>query len=228
VQSGAPINPGDFYVVNVLDPTFTRGIAATAASPRPGPGNVPIIVGWTDGANPYSGPGLSQTDYSPPDGAMVVARFVVFNAAHAVIDGPTDFNLTWYGAGAQMRLNQLVLSGGSATIADVLARLPPKAYVLSTVHAGLTSHGTLVLAGPSGVLVTATTVPTGWGKTAATAPRYVPSWLQLTWGDAHGMVSEELLHYLDEVRFSPTEFATTLGYSIGPGWSADITELVGS
>ena len=110
---------------------------------------------------------------------------------------------------------------------DLLPQLNlPVGYVVGTVHTGLTGTGNIVVSGIRGLHVSVTTIPTTWGRMAATPPRYIPALATVQVGTSSDLEEATWIHYAEQLIY-PIDTATTeVRYNLRPGVTATITELV--
>ena len=103
----------------------------------------------------------------------------------------------------------------------------PFAYVVGTVHSGLTGSGTLTVQGLLGLLVQVATVPSHWGSSSDFPTRYIPAPAMVSAGDAAGDQDTHFCHFAEELVF-PTNMGlcTSVKYEFKPGCGGAITELV--
>lgn len=102
----------------------------------------------------------------------------------------------------------------------------PFSYILGTVHPSLTGNGQIGVQGLLGCKVMPASVP-GWAGVQVGDPDtlWLDSWIN--WGNDDGWTAREFLRSAPYISLPPYagQF-TKLGYSLAPGLSVDITELV--
>jgi hypothetical protein len=103
----------------------------------------------------------------------------------------------------------------------------PFAYIVGTVHSGLTGNGTFNVAGILGLLVQVSTVPAAWGISADNPQRYIPAPAMVAPGDSAGDQDTHFVHFSEELWFPTAMGAMThVRYEFKPGCGGAITELV--
>ena len=103
----------------------------------------------------------------------------------------------------------------------------PFAYLIGTVHSGLSGSGSISVQGILGLLVQVSTVPAGWGQSADNPQRYIPAPAEVSVGDSAGLQDTHFAHFTEELvfpRYMGT--ATVVEYQFKPGCGGAITELV--
>jgi len=108
------------------------------------------------------------------------------------------------------------------------SRLDPYSYVASTVHSSLTGDGLLTVSDILGVLVELTTVPSSWGSTSDTPPRYIPSPGVIQFGTTDGLGEAVWVHYADQFIVPAPGLTTRVSYNFKAGVTGRITELLRS
>jgi hypothetical protein len=94
----------------------------------------------------------------------------------------------------------------------------------STVHSGLTGHGTLTVSGILGVRVLLTTVPASYGSTVGSPTRLLRVG-RIDWSTAEGWVGRAALTDTPQAHIPVDPLTTTIGYSLSTGVVATIIEL---
>lgn len=125
-----------------------------------------------------------------------------------------------------VRQLQIQLAGVRSQVDLIQRQNVPFGYIVSTVHSGLSGSGSFSVAGKLGLLIQTATVPAFWGVSSENPPRYIPSPLAVTVGDAAGDQDHHFCHLVEELWF-PTNMGamTTVSYKFKPGCSGAITEL---
>jgi hypothetical protein len=146
---------------------------------------------------------------------------------------PTDFVIppTWDCATAcdiMVRLQQISdrLDWLRRDVTLLQRQTTPYAFVTGTAHSGLTGHGTIAVSGITGLLVTLTSVPAGWGSTTDVPRRLIPKVGAIQFGTSSGEDDERQLHYETQLVLDPPASTTVVDYSFRPGITATITELL--
>lgn len=108
----------------------------------------------------------------------------------------------------------------------VQRQISPFGYIASTVHTGLTGFGQLAVSGLIGVKVTPTTTPPGSGLIAGDPDSlWLDSWIR--WGNADGWTDRKFLTSAPYISLPELAGQFTLvGYTLAPGLTVSITELV--
>lgn len=121
--------------------------------------------------------------------------------------------------GIQLALNNIL------TLLNQRAQTLPPAYVKGTVHSGLTGSGTITVSGLFGLSIHLTTgVPTAIEFPGVPPYERSVGWLSILTGD--GLIDETRLTREHQVWASAlAPYATTFGYQLNAGFTADITEL---
>jgi hypothetical protein len=104
-------------------------------------------------------------------------------------------------------------------------RLLPFAWILGTPHTGLTGTGVISVQDVLGAAVSMT-VPGGWGSTAETPRRLIPSAGSLQGSDGTSYSDNFQLHYESELIFFGQSWATGIRYNFRPGVTATLTPLL--
>ncbi len=104
-------------------------------------------------------------------------------------------------------------------------RLLPFAWILGTAHTGLTGTGIISVQDVLGAVVSMT-VPGGWGSTAETPRRLIPSVGSLQGSDGTSYSDNFQLHYENELIFFGQSWATGIRYNFRPGVTATLTPLL--
>lgn len=112
-----------------------------------------------------------------------------------------------------------------ATVTLLQRQLVPFAYIAAAAHSGLTGSGSISVQGILGVHA-ALSVPDSYSLVDGTpAVRLDPG--RINFGTADGYVDRVRLVMGDQLAFpAAAGVYTTIGYSLGPGVSMDLTELV--
>lgn len=113
---------------------------------------------------------------------------------------------------------------GNVTTA-ALAGTSPTSYALGTASAGLTGSGTIAVPQLYGVWVEITAHPAGWGHTADSPQRFIPTFGQIQFSDLNGDSDGFQIHYLTELIFAPNRTNLFLRYSLRPGITATLHPL---
>lgn len=124
--------------------------------------------------------------------------------------------------------NVLAVATHNRTMIDLIQRQAvPFAYIVGTVHSGLSGSGSITVSGILGVLLQLADVPVTWGVSADNPSRYIPAPLSVTVGDSAGDQDTHFAHFAEELWF-PTAMGamTTIRYAFRPGCDGAITELV--
>jgi len=112
------------------------------------------------------------------------------------------------------------------TMVDLMQRrLLPFAWILGTPHAGLTGTGIISVQDVIGASVSMT-VPGGWGSTAETPRRLIPSAGSLQGSDGTKYSDNFQLHYEEELIFFGESWATGIRYNFRPGVTVTLTPLL--
>ncbi len=112
------------------------------------------------------------------------------------------------------------------TMVDLMQRrLLPFAWILGTPHAGLTGTGVFSAQDVIGVSVDMT-VPGGWGSTAETPRRLIPSAGSLQGTDGARFSDNTQLHYEHELIFFEQPWSLGIRYNFRPGVTATLTPLL--
>jgi hypothetical protein len=102
----------------------------------------------------------------------------------------------------------------------------PFAYVPGTAHNGLSGHGELSVSGLLGAKITPSAIPS-WAGVVSGDPDalWLDSWIN--WGNADGWTSREFLRASPYVSLPQLagQF-TKIGYSLAPGLTVDLVELL--
>ena len=104
-------------------------------------------------------------------------------------------------------------------------RLLPFAWILGTPHTGLTGTGAISVQDVIGAAVSMT-VPGGWGSTAETPRRLIPSAGSLQGSDGTSYSDNFQLHYESELIFFGQSWATGIRYNFRPGVTVTLTPLL--
>jgi hypothetical protein len=117
-------------------------------------------------------------------------------------------------------LNQILTA-----ITLVQRQLAPFAYITGPSHAGLSGNGSFAVAGLLGLKIALTTVPAHMGRAVGTPTHlFDAGWLTVGtadgYGEAHRIGSAADLWFPEDASF-----VTLVGYTLGPGIVATITEL---
>jgi hypothetical protein len=113
-----------------------------------------------------------------------------------------------------------------AMVTLIQRQIVPFAYVTGTSHAGLTGTGSFGISGLLGVKVALTSDPTSLGVRAGTPAELFDRGF-VTLGTPDGYPSDYRLEHNPTIILPPRCSAfTTLGYTLHPGVTATITELV--
>jgi len=104
-------------------------------------------------------------------------------------------------------------------------RAVPFAWILSTPHPGLTGTGVISVQDVIGASVSMT-VPGGWGSTAETPRRLIPSAGSLQGSDGSRYSDNFQLHYEQELIFFDQSWATGIRYNFRPGVTCTLTPLL--
>jgi hypothetical protein len=107
----------------------------------------------------------------------------------------------------------------------VQRRLLPFAWILGTPHTGLTGTGVISVQDVLGADVSMT-VPGGWGSTAETPRRLIPSAGSLQGSDGTSYSDNFQLHYEHELIFFGQSWSTGIRYNFRPGVTATLTPLL--
>ena len=102
----------------------------------------------------------------------------------------------------------------------------PLQYTMGTAHSSLTGSGSIVVSDILGVFVELTTVPSTWGRTASTPPRYIPSPGSIHAGTDDGLQEAVVLHYDEHWIDNLNSLTTEIAYSFRSGITARITEIL--
>ena len=100
----------------------------------------------------------------------------------------------------------------------------PFGYILGTPSTGLTGNGILAASGIIGAVVTLTTIPATWGKTADIPSRSIPKYGEVSFATADGLLEPNPLHYQSELVMT-MGFTTSINYTLRPGIVATITPI---
>jgi len=112
------------------------------------------------------------------------------------------------------------------TMVDLMQRrLLPFAWILGTPHTGLTGTGVISVQDVIGAVVSMT-VPGGWGSTAETPRRLIPSAGSLQGSDGTSYSDNFQLHYENELIFFGQSWATGIRYNFRPGVTVTLTPLL--
>jgi len=107
----------------------------------------------------------------------------------------------------------------------VQRRVLPFAWILGTPHVGLTGTGVVSVQDVIGVSVDMT-VPGGWGSTAETPRRLIPSAGSLQGTDGTRFSDNTQLHYEHELIFFEQPWSLGIRYNFRPGVTATLTPLL--
>lgn len=121
-------------------------------------------------------------------------------------------------------LNQILLNvQANYNLTTILQRRErPFAWIAGTSSTGLTGHGTITVQDIIGCIVSLTTVPAGWGFTADTPRRYVPTLGAIQASDGTRFDNWREVHYREGI-FEIPSWATSLSYSFRNGVVATVT-----
>lgn len=102
----------------------------------------------------------------------------------------------------------------------------PFAYIRSTVHSGLTGHGEIAVQGLIGCIVQLTSYGSAVGSVDGDPATFFDAgWFN--WGNADGFLPREHIKASPQVSFPAAAGQyTRIGYSLQPGVTASLTELV--
>ena len=179
--------------------SFTTALAATTISDnRAASGNV----------TPYTAP-----VYTPPSAGTPAA-------------GTPPTCTTNQDVCNQMYNLSLVLQGMSTQLTLFKARQEPSFWRTGASHTGLTGTGVITVSDILGCNVILTTVPSGWGATAETPRRLIPSAGSLQSGFASEYSDNFQVHYENEIILFANNWGTQLRYNFRPGMVATIVELL--
>lgn len=105
-------------------------------------------------------------------------------------------------------------------------QIAPFAYVTGTTHSALSGAGQISVQGLLGAKVTPSSIPADAGLVVGDPDElWLDSWI--TWGNADGWTKREFLTHSPYISMpSLAGQFTEIGYTIRPGMSVDITELV--
>lgn len=106
----------------------------------------------------------------------------------------------------------------------VQRRMLPFAWILGTPVSGLTGTGTISVQDVIGVSVDLT-VPGGWGSTAETPRRLIPSAGSLQGSDGTYFSDNFQVHYEHELIFFEQSWSVGVRYNFRPGVTATLTPL---
>jgi len=104
-------------------------------------------------------------------------------------------------------------------------RLLPFAWILGTPHTGLTGTGVISVQDVLGAAVSMT-VPGGWGSTAETPRRLIPSAGSLQGSNGTSYSDNFQLHYEQEIILFGESWATGIRYNFRPGVTVTLTPLL--
>lgn len=213
------------------------------ASPAPtSTATVTVVAGYADGTSET----LVTINYT---GAQVSQTFPV-----ALKLGLTGFVDNWIGLGGSGNVGWFVkittFCNGQPPVGTVTPCCPPDqvtqaqlnailklttliqrqiapfGYVASTVHGNLQGNGELTVQGLLGVKVLPTSSLANYGHDGGDPDTlWLDSWIN--WGNADGWTAREFLRVSPHLSLPPAagQF-TKLGYSLAPGLTVSVTELV--
>jgi hypothetical protein len=216
--------------------TFRYGAGWTALFENAGyAGNTNADISSSSRIDNYSaGTGTPTREFS---GLAIPIEPIVCPAsgpppAPTVPSQPTDIILPpdWDCATAcdiMIRLQQMSerLDWMRSTIDLLQRRLLPFAWILGTAHTGLTGTGVISVQDVLGAVVSMT-VPGGWGSTAETPRRLIPSAGSLQGSDGTSYSDNFQLHYEHELIFFGQSWATGIRYNFRPGVTVTLTPLL--
>jgi hypothetical protein len=224
---------------------MTLGIKYTADSVIGSPPNFAFQVTWMDQTNTQVGPVTVLQIPGPGTGELYAAfpaTAIYAYLAWAVTTGGggsmnvgATYNIYCYGSGlpgtpgspcAADPITQSQLDLILKTVTLIQRQAVPFAYVNGTAHSGLTGDGQFSVQGDLGLAVNLTTLPSAIGFSVGNPNAlYDVGWINI--GTADGWVHREWLVANPFLSMPPDMSAMTLvGYSLGPGVVATITELV--
>jgi hypothetical protein len=105
-------------------------------------------------------------------------------------------------------------------------RLLPFAWVAGTPHTGLTGTGAFSVLDILGVIVSFTTIPSGWGQTFETPGRRIPSMGSIQADDGTNYTDNFQLHYPNQLVMLDAPWATSVRYNLRTGCTATITPIL--
>lgn len=119
-----------------------------------------------------------------------------------------------------------LLNGIMQLVTLIQRQIVPFSYIPGTAHSSLTGSGELAVQGILGVKILPTTIPSSAGLVVGDPDTlWLDSWIN--WGNADGWTTREFLTsspFISMPRLA-SQF-TKVGYSLRPGLTVDITELV--
>ena len=128
----------------------------------------------------------------------------------------------------QLYQTNLLLQGVSVQLTQFRVRQQPSFWRTGLIHTGLTGVGTLAVSDIIGLNVLLTTVPAGWGATAESPRRLIPSAGSIQSGFASEFTDNWQLHYENEIIMLQSTWATQVRYNFRPGVVGTIVELLPS
>jgi len=159
----------------------------------------------------------SPVGYSPPPPPLPVTT---------IPDVPTDSCTT---IGDLCRLLQptiLDLSLVTSRLDLLQRRLLPFAWIVGTSYPGLTGSGSIAVRDILGLLVSFTTIPSGWGQTADTPGRRIPALGMIQADDGTVYDDARQLHYPSQIVMLEAPWATAVRYNLRAGTVATITLIL--
>jgi hypothetical protein len=105
-------------------------------------------------------------------------------------------------------------------------RLLPFAWIVGTSYPGLTGSGSIAVQDILGVIVSFTVIPSGWGQTADTPARRIPSLGMIQADDGTVYDDARQLHYPSQIVMIEAPWATAVRYNLRSGTVATITLIL--
>jgi hypothetical protein len=105
-------------------------------------------------------------------------------------------------------------------------RLLPFAWIVGTPVTGLTGTGAIAVQDILGVLVSITTLPSGWGQTAETPGRKIPAVGSIQADDGTVYTDNHQVHYVEQIILLQAPWATSIRWNFRPGVVATITPIL--
>jgi hypothetical protein len=105
-------------------------------------------------------------------------------------------------------------------------RLLPFAWIVGTPVTGLTGTGAIAVLDILGVIVSITTLPSGWGQTAETPGRKIPAMGSIQADDGTVYTDNHQVHYVEQIILLQASWATSVRYNFRPGIVATVTPIL--